>query len=84
MKKYKLMIAFLSVKAPCPFPLCFTVLVRHINSLEGQESLHEPISGRVDRASVTATVDSGSIPDRVEPKTIKIGIAMFPCLTFSN
>ena len=35
------------------------------------------ISGRVDRASVTEAVDSGSIPDRVKPKTIKIGIHSF-------
>ena len=37
-----------------------------------------PISGRVDRASVTEAVDSGSIPGRVKPKTIKIGIHRFP------
>ena len=38
----------------------------------------EPISGRVDRASATEAVDSSSIPDRVKPKTIKIGIHSFP------
>ena len=38
----------------------------------------EPISDRVDRASATETVDSGSIPGRVIPKTIKIGIHSFP------
>ena len=32
----------------------------------------------VDRASATETVDSGSIPGRVKPKTIKIGIHSFP------
>ena len=32
----------------------------------------EAISGRVDRVSATDTVDSGSIPGRVKPKTIKI------------
>ena len=37
-----------------------------------------PIGGRVDRASATDTVDSGSIPGRVKPKTIKIGIHSFP------
>ena len=37
-----------------------------------------PISGRVDRASATEAVDSGSIPGRVKPKTIKIGIHSFP------
>ena len=36
------------------------------------------ISGRVDRASATETVGSGSIPGRVIPKTIKIGIHSFP------
>ena len=35
-------------------------------------------SGRVDRVSGTETVDSGSIPGRVKPKTIKIGIHSFP------
>ena len=38
----------------------------------------QPISGRVDRASATEAVDSGSIPGRVKPKTIKIGIHSFP------
>ena len=38
----------------------------------------KPISGRVDRASATEAVDSGSIPGRVIPKTIKIGIHSFP------
>ena len=33
--------------------------------------LVEPISGRVDRASVIEAVDSGSILDWVKPKTIK-------------
>ena len=36
------------------------------------------ISGRVDGASATEAVDSGSIPGRVKPKTIKIGIHSFP------
>ena len=35
-------------------------------------------SGQVDRASATETVDSGSIPGRVKPKTIKIGIHSLP------
>ena len=35
-------------------------------------------SGRVDRASATYAVDSHSIPGRVKPKTIKIGIHSFP------
>ena len=38
----------------------------------------EPISGRVDRASATETVDLGSIPGRVKPKSTKIGIHSFP------
>ena len=36
------------------------------------------ISGRVDRASATEAVNTGSIPGRVKPKTIKIGIHSFP------
>ena len=35
------------------------------------------ISGREDRASATDAVDLGSIPGRVKPKTIKIGIHSF-------
>ena len=38
----------------------------------------EPISGRVDRASVTEAVDLGSIPGRVKPKTKKKLIHSFP------
>ena len=37
----------------------------------------KPISGRVDRASATKVVDSGSISGRAKPKTIKIGIHRF-------
>ena len=37
----------------------------------------------MDGASATETVNSGSIPGRVKPKTIKIGIHSFPA-TFSN
>ena len=36
------------------------------------------ISDRVDKASATKTIDSGSIPGRVKLKTIKIGIHSFP------
>ena len=36
------------------------------------------ISGRVDRASASETVELGSIPGRVKPKTIKIGVHSFP------
>ena len=42
------------------------------------EFLATRLSGRVDRASATETVDLGSIPSRVKPKTIKIGIHSFP------
>ena len=35
------------------------------------------MSGPVDRASATETVDSSSIPGRVKPKTKKIGIHSF-------
>ena len=37
----------------------------------------QPIGGRVDRAFATAAVDAGSIPSRVKPKIIKIGIHNF-------
>ena len=43
-----------------------------------RQSGNEPISGRVDRESATEAVASGSIPGRVKPKTIKIGIHSFP------
>ena len=36
------------------------------------------ISGRVDRASATETVHSGSVPGRDKPKMIKIGNHSFP------
>ena len=36
------------------------------------------VSGRVDRVSATETLDLGSIPGRVKPNTIKIGIHSFP------
>ena len=40
-------------------------------------SSSKPISGRVDRASATETVDSGSMPGRANSKTIEIGIHSF-------
>ena len=40
-------------------------------------SLPNSINRRVDRASATETVDSGSISGRVKPNTIKIGIYSF-------
>ena len=36
------------------------------------------LRGGVDRASATDLVDSGSIPGRVKPNAIKIGIHRFP------
>ena len=54
--------------------------VRRQNSVTGGGRLKKylggtkkltPISGRVDRASATETVDSGSIPGRVKPRTVK-------------
>ena len=33
---------------------------------------------RMDRAFATEAVDSGPVPGRVKPKTIKIGIHSFP------
>ena len=41
------------------------------------------ISVRVDRASATETLDSGSILGLVQPKIVKIGIHKLPCLTLS-
>ena len=38
----------------------------------------DPFNGRVDRAPATNAVDSGSIPGKVKPKIIKIGIYSFP------
>ena len=38
----------------------------------------KPITGRVDGESATETVDSDSIPGRIKPKTIEIGIRSFP------
>ena len=40
--------------------------------------INRSISSRVDRASATETVDSGSITGRVKLKTIKIDIQSFP------
>ena len=36
-----------------------------------RQNRNEPMGGRVDRASAFKTVDSGSIPGRVKPKTTK-------------
>ena len=35
------------------------------------------VSGRVDKASATEAVDTGSTPGRVKPKTIKMGTHSF-------
>ena len=57
-----------------------TVRLVHIIQwkVSGSGSQAKSISGRVDRASATEAVDTGSIPGRVKPKTIKIGIHSFP------
>ena len=44
----------------------------------GQNSQKLPLSGGVDRTPTAETVDSGSTPDRVKPKTIKISIFRLP------
>ena len=54
-----------------------SVTERKISGKKNVED-HQPISGRVDRASATEAVDSGSIPGRFKPKTIKIIIQSFP------
>ena len=40
--------------------------------------MYEAISGRMNGASAAETVDSGSIPGQIKPKTIKIDIHCFP------
>ena len=55
----------------------FSVPNQHAKRKIKQHRAIQPISGRVDRASATETVDSGSIPGRVKPKTIQIGIHSF-------
>ena len=60
--------------------------IYHLSSIKELSSINsifavyikELIRGRVDRASATDVVDTGSIPGRVKPKTIKIGIHSFP------
>ena len=42
-----------------------------------------PISGQVDRASDTETIDSGSIPGRDTKKTKKTWYSQLHCLTLS-
>ena len=63
------------------FEIYLDCLVRPAEIPHHDFSTTKPISGRVDRASATEAVDSGSIPGRVKPKTINIGIH---CLAFSN
>ena len=63
-----------------PFPVS-PWLIKRRSVCKGNKFICDvfyPISGRVDRASATEAVDSGSIPGRVKPKTIKIGIHSFP------
>ena len=69
---------------PISLTSCISKLFEHLIlsrltfHLELNHLLHLPISGRVDRASATEAVDLGSIPGRVKPKTIEIGIHSFP------
>ena len=53
-------------------------LLLYLSVLEIVIQSTKPISGRVNRASATETVDTGSIPGRVKSTTIKIGIHSFP------
>ena len=59
------------IKLPLALQLTTLVWASHFPFLK-------PISGRVDRASATETVDLGSTPSRVKPKTTKIVIYRFP------
>ena len=54
------------------------ILAFELQSISNAEISTVTVSGRVDKASATETVTSGSIPDRVKPKTMKIGIHSFP------
>ena len=51
-------------------PLCAGISIQIQHFLFSKELLLLPISGRVDGASATETVDLGLIPGRVKPKTI--------------
>ena len=55
---------------------CFALL--RVQSKRTLSFRHKPINGRVDRASVIETVDSGSITGRLKPKAIKIDFHSFP------
>ena len=46
--------------------------------------LIDTASGRMNRTSATKTADLGSIPGRVKPKTIKMGIHSFPACVAST
>ena len=59
----------------------FSVTFKYTVKLSNIFPPSQVVTGLVDCASVTKTVDLGSIPDRVKPKTITIGI--HNCLTFS-
>ena len=47
---------------------------RRIGETESKHAVYLQISGRVDRASATETVDTGSIPGRIKQKTVKFGV----------
>ena len=51
---------------------------KKLTNLRRNVRIFSSISGRVDRASATEAVDTGSIPGRVIPKTLKIEIHSFP------
>ena len=51
---------------------------RLVRNIPWSRCFRPTVSGRVDRASTTEAVDLGSIPCRVKPKTIKIGVHSFP------
>ena len=54
-------------------------MLRTARKLGSQTSpKHKPIGDRVDKASATEAVDSGSILGQVQPKAKKIGIHNLP------
>ena len=54
------------------------VNIRLISKADYDNLLCTRISGRAKKKkSATSTVDSGSVPDQVEPKTERIGITLF-------
>ena len=64
---------------PCFYCCWLHVIVKlssaNVGRTQNKQAKDQAISGR---ASATEAVDSDSIPGRVKPKTIKIGIHSFP------